>query len=114
MIFFTAQVDEARSRLDAEAQKREEKIRVIKEMIEAEKQKFVVSINERLEKMIKEVVVTKVQERVKAQVGFGDETHGGFPLTLFQKVAELMQPYQKTLLGNKGRTLRSKTFLSNM
>jgi len=75
LIFFTAQVDEARSRLAAEAQKREEKIRAIKEMIEAEKQKFVASINERLEKMIRDVVVAKVKERVKAQVGFNNEAN---------------------------------------
>jgi len=62
-------VDEARSRLAAESHKREEKIRAIKAMIEAEKQKFMVNMNEHLERMIKEVVVTKVKERVKAQVG---------------------------------------------
>ena len=54
----------------AEAQKREEKIRAIKDMIEAEKQKFVARINERLETMIRRVVVTKVKERVKAQASF--------------------------------------------
>ena len=75
MTFFTAQVDEARDRLAAEAQKREEKIRAIKGMIEAEKQKFVASINERLEEMIRDVVVTKVKERVKPQVGFDVEAH---------------------------------------
>jgi len=89
------QVDEARSRLTTEAQKREEKIHAIKDMIEAEKQKFVASINGRLEKIIRDVVVTKVRERVKAQV------------------AELVQPYNKVLQGNKGRTMRSKMFLSN-
>jgi len=90
------QVDEARNRLAAEAQKREEKIRAIKGMIEAEKQKFVASINGRLENMIRDIVVTKVKERVKSQV------------------AELLQPYHKVLQGNKGRTLRSKMFLSNI
>jgi len=90
------QVDEARSRLAAEAQKREEKIYAIKEMIEGEKQKFVASINARLEKMIRDIVVIKVKERVKAQV------------------AELVQPYQKVLQGNKGRTMRSQMFLSNV
>ena len=69
LILFAAQVDEARNRLTAEAQKREEKVRAIKQMIEAEKQRFVASINERLEKMIREVVVAKVKERVKIQVG---------------------------------------------
>ena len=59
----------------AEAQKREEKIRVIKGMIEAEKQKFIASINGRLENMIRDVVVTKVKERVKLQVGFDVEVH---------------------------------------
>lgn len=58
-----------------EAQKREEKIRAIKQMIEEEKQKFVATINERLEKMIKDIVVTKVKERVKAQVGFDVEAY---------------------------------------
>jgi len=90
------QVDEARSRLAAEGQKREEKIHAIKEMIEAEKQRFVASINQRLENIIRDVVVTKVKERVKAQV------------------AELMQPYNKVLQGNKGRTMRTKMFLSNV
>ena len=75
MTVFTAQVDEARNRLAVEAQKREEKIHAIKGMIEAEKQKFVASINERLENMIKDVVVTKVKERVKSQVGFDVEAH---------------------------------------
>ena len=107
-------MDEARNRLAAEAQKREEKIRAIKGMIEAEKQKFVASINERLENMIKDVVVTKVKERVKSQVGFDVEAHQEFPLTLLQKVAELLQPYHKVLQGNKGRTLRNKMFLTNM
>ena len=59
----------------AEAQKREGKIRAIKGMIEAEKQKFVASINERLETMIRDIVLTKVKERVKSQVGFDVETH---------------------------------------
>jgi len=90
------QVDEARSRLAAEAQKREEKIRAIKEMIEMEKQKFVATINERLEKMIKDIVVTKVKERVKEQV------------------ADLVQPYYKFLSGNKGRIMRSQMFLSDV
>ena len=52
-------------------------------MIEAEKQKFVATINERLEKMIKDVVVTKVKERVKTQVGFDAEAHYYFSLTPF-------------------------------
>ena len=39
-------------------------------MIEAEKQKFVATINQRLENMIKNVVATKVKERVKAQASF--------------------------------------------
>jgi len=66
-------VDEARNRLSADAQKREEKIRAIKQIIGAEKQKFVARINEHLEKMIRDVVVAKVKERVKAQVGFDIE-----------------------------------------
>lgn len=66
-----------------ESQKREEKIRAIKTMIEAEKQKFVTTINERLEKMIKDVVVIKVKERVRAQVGFDAEAHSEFSLTPF-------------------------------
>lgn len=70
LIFFTAQVEEARNRLATEAQKREEKIHAIKEMIEGEKQKFVASMNDRLEKMIRDVVVTQVKDRVKAQVSF--------------------------------------------
>jgi len=90
------QVDEARTRLVAEADKREEKIAAIKKMIDAEKRKFVTTINERLEKMIRDIVVTKVKERVKAQV------------------AEVVVPYQKILQGNKGRTLRSQMFLSNV
>ena len=68
-------MDEARNRLAAEAQKREEKIRTIKGIIEAQKQKFVASINARLENMIREVVVTKVKERVKSQVVFDVEAH---------------------------------------
>ena len=59
----------------AGAQEREEKIRAIKGMIEAEKQKFVASINGRLENMIRDVVVTKVKERVKSQVGFDVQAH---------------------------------------
>jgi len=90
------QVDEARSRLAAEADKREEKINAIKRMIEAEKQKFVAAINQRLEQMIRNIVVTKVKERVKTQV------------------AQLVQPYQKVLQGNKGRILRGQLFLSNV
>jgi len=90
------QVDEARNRLAAEAEKRDEKIRAIKEMIEAEKQKFVATINERLEKMIKEVIITRVKERVKTQV------------------AELVEPYRKILQGTKGRTLRNQMFLANI
>ena len=68
LIFFAAQVDEARDRLAAEAQKREQKIIAIKEMIEAEKQRFVATINKKLETMIRDVVVAKVKERVKVQV----------------------------------------------
>lgn len=83
LILFTAQVDEARSRLAEESQKREEKIRAIKTMIEAEKQKFVATINERLEKMIKDVVVVKVKERVRVQVGFDAEARSEFSLTPF-------------------------------
>ena len=78
MISVTAQVDQARDRLAAEAQKREEKVLAIKKMIEAEKQKFVDTINERLETMIKEVIVTKVKERVKAQVGLDTKARRGF------------------------------------
>lgn len=59
----------------AESPKREEKIHAIKAMIEAEKKRFMVTINERLEKMIKDVVVTKVKERVKAQVDFDAAVH---------------------------------------
>ena len=62
-------MDEARDRLAAEAQKREQKIIAIKEMIEAEKQRFVATINKKLETMIRDVVVAKVRERVKIQVG---------------------------------------------
>jgi len=83
-------------------------------MIEAEKQKFVASINERLGTMIRDIVVTKVKERVKSQVGFNIEAHEEFPLTSLRKVVELLQPYHKVLQGNKGRTLRSKMFLSNV
>jgi len=90
------QVDQARDRLASEAQKREEKVQAIKRMIEVEKKKFVDTINERLETMIKEVVVAKVKERVKAQV------------------TEIMLPYQKLLQGNKGRTMRSRMFLSTV
>ena len=75
LIFFTAQVDDARNRLAAEAQKREEKIRAIKAMIETEKQKHMASINGHLETMIKNIVVTKVKERVRTQVGFNVEAH---------------------------------------
>ena len=39
-------------------------------MVEAEKHKFVAHLNQRLETMIKEVVVAKVKERVKAQASF--------------------------------------------
>lgn len=59
----------------AEAQKREEKIRTIKAMIETEKQKAMASINGHLETMIKNIVATKVKERVRAQVGFNVEAH---------------------------------------
>lgn len=52
-------------------------------MIEAEKQKFVATINERLEKMIKDVVVVKVKERVRVQVGFDAEARSEFSLTPF-------------------------------
>jgi hypothetical protein len=90
------QVDQARDRLTTDAQKREEKVEAVKKLIEAEKKKFVDAINERLETMIKEVVAAKVKERVKTQV------------------AEIMQPYQKALLGNKGRTMRNKMFLSTI
>jgi hypothetical protein len=75
LIFFTAQVDEARDRLAAESQGREEKIRAIKAMIEAEKQRFVATINGRVEKMIREVVAAKVKERVRTQVGFDSKAH---------------------------------------
>ena len=78
LIFFTAQLDQARDRLTADAQKREEKVQAIKKLIEAEKKKFVDTINERLETMIKDVVVAKVKERVKAQVGPDTEVHRGF------------------------------------
>lgn len=57
----------------ADAQKREEKIYAIKQMIEAEKQKFVARINEYLERIIRDIVATKVRERVKEQVGFDVE-----------------------------------------
>jgi len=83
LILSAAQVVEARNRLTAEAQQREEKIRVIKDMIEGEKQKFVATVNERLEKMIKDVVVNKVKEKVKEQVGFDLEAHHKPPLTPF-------------------------------
>ena len=98
----------------AEAQKREEKIRAIKDMIEAEKQKFVARINEQLETMIKHVVVTKVKERVRAQVSFEVEAQLELPSTPFYKVAEFVQPYQKVLQGDKGRALRNQMFLGNM
>lgn len=83
ILIFTAQVDEARNRLTTEAQKREEKIRAIKDMIEGERRKFVATINGRLEKMIKDIVVHKVKEKVKTQVGFDLETHHKSSLTPF-------------------------------
>jgi len=100
--------------LAADAGKREEKINAIKAIIEAEKQKFVWALNERLEGMIRDIVVTKVKERVKIQVGFDVGTHRAHELTPLSKVAELVQPYQKYLLGSKGRTMRSQMFLRNM
>jgi len=90
------QVDEARNRLAAETEKREDKIRAIKAMIETEKQKYVAAINDRLGAMIRDIVVVKVKERVKAQV------------------AELVQPYQKFVQGNRGRTMRNQAFLRNI
>ena len=54
-------------------------------MIEAEKQKFVVTINERLERMIRDVVITKVKERVKTQVGSRIEAQRKFLFTLSPK-----------------------------
>jgi len=90
------QVDEARNRLAAEAHKREEKVRAIKEIIEAEKQKFVATINERLERIIRDVVTAKVKEKVKAQV------------------AELVDPYRKVLQGSKGRAMRNQLFFANI
>ncbi|KAF9783693.1 hypothetical protein BJ322DRAFT_1066663 [Thelephora terrestris] len=90
------QVDEARNRLVADAGRREEKINAIKQMVEAEKHKFVAHLNQRLETMIKEVVVAKVKERVKAQL------------------AELVEPYRKVLLGSKGRGMRNQMFLENI
>jgi len=90
------QVEEARDRLATDSQNREEKIRAIKIMIEAEKQRFMATINERIERMIKEIVVTKVKERVKAQV------------------TDIMQPYHKILSGNKGRAMRNHMFLANI
>lgn len=48
---------------------------MIKMMIEVEKRKFMTTINERLEKMINDVVKAKVAERVKAQVGLYAELH---------------------------------------
>lgn len=75
LIFFAAQVDEARNRLAAEVEKRDGRIHMIKMMIEVEKRKFMTTINERLEKMINDVVKAKVAERVKAQVGLYAELH---------------------------------------
>ena len=83
-------------------------------MIEVEKQKFVATINERLEKMITDVVITKVKERVKAQVGLSVWTHYQLPFTLLRKVEVLVEPYQKILQGNKGRYMRNQMFLANM
>lgn len=90
------QLDEARDRLTADAGKREEKINAIKKLIEAEKLKLAATINQRLETMIRNVVVNKVKERVKIQV------------------AELMEPYHKVIQGNKGRNMRNKLFLANI
>lgn len=101
--------------MTAEAEKREEKILAIKKMIEAEKQKFVVNINERLERMIKNIVMTKVKERVKAQVVLSvNETPRSLCSHNYTKVAELVDPYRKILQGSKGRNMRNQMFLANM
>lgn len=94
-------MDDARNRLAAEAQKREEKIRAIKDMIEAEKQKFVARINERLETMIRRVVVTKVKERVRAQASFEVEVQLELPLTLFQRWRSLCSLTRRSFKGTK-------------
>jgi hypothetical protein len=83
-------------------------------MIEAEKQKFVATINERLERMIRNVVITKVRERVKTQVGLCLEAHQKLLFTLPSKVAELVEPYQKLLQGSKGRHMRIQMNLANV
>jgi hypothetical protein len=90
------QLEEARGRLSADAGKREEKMNAIKRIIEAEKHKLAATINQRLESMIRDVVVNKVKERVKIQV------------------AELVEPYNKIIQGNKGRNMRNKLFLANV
>lgn len=90
------QLEEARGRLTADAGKREEKINAIKEMIEAEKRKLAATINQRVESMIRDIVVNKVKERVKIQV------------------AELVEPYNKVIQGSKGRNMRNKLFLANI
>ena len=83
-------------------------------MIEAEKRKFVATINQRLEDMIKNVVATKVKERVKAQARFSIKFTHKFMFILFPKVEELVEPYRKVLLGSKGRAMRNQMFLDNM
>lgn len=114
LIFFAAQVDEARNRLAAEAEKREEKIQAIKTMIEAEKQKFVATINGRLEKMIRDVVITKVGEMVRAQVGLYVQHAPETPVYIAAQVAEIVEPYRKILQGSRGRAMRNQMFLANM
>lgn len=114
LIFFAAQLDEARNRLAAEAEKRDEKIEAIKKMIEVEKQKFVATINERLESMIRDVVINKVKERVKTQVGLCVEMHRELLLTVLPKMAQFVEPYRKVLQGRKGRTMRIQMFLANV
>lgn len=90
------QLEEARGRLTADVGKQEEKINAIKEIIEAEKQKLAATINQRLESMIRDVVVAKVRERVRTQV------------------AGLVEPYNKIIQGSKGRNMRNRLFLANI
>lgn len=83
-------------------------------MIEVEKQKIAATINQRLESMIRDIVVNKVKERVKIQVCFGVGTRRAYSFTPFPKIAGLVEPYNKVIQGSKGRNMRNKLFLTNM